>query len=206
MVDARALRGSIPGVVRGGLGADTLNGGSGNDFADYSDSAAAVTVFLNGGAGVGGTAAGDQLLSIEGVIGSAFNDSIVGTSANETLLGGTGNDTLIGGVGADSLDGGAGTDTVSYASSIAAVTVYLDGVTTGVGGDAQGDVVANIDVVIGSNFNDLIIGTNVNETLQGLPAKGFPAVAYATLARSKPEASDLERRLRVTWAVLRGRL
>ncbi len=45
-----------------------------------------------------------------------------------------------------------------------------------------------------------------NETLQGLPAKGFPAVAYATLARSKPEASDLERRLRVTWAVLRGRL
>ena len=40
-------------------------------------------------------------------------------------------------------------------------------VTTGVGGDAQGDVVANVEVVVGSNFNDLITGTNVNETLQG---------------------------------------
>jgi len=45
-----------------------------------------------------------------------------------------------------------------------------------------------------------------NETLRGLPARGFPAVAYATLARAKPGASDLQKRLRLLWAVLRGKL
>ena len=45
-----------------------------------------------------------------------------------------------------------------------------------------------------------------NENLRGLPAKGFPGVAYATLARARRGAPDLERRLRLTWAVLRGKL
>jgi phytoene synthase len=45
-----------------------------------------------------------------------------------------------------------------------------------------------------------------NDNLKDLPARGFPAVAYATLARAKPDAGPLERRLRLTWAVMRGRL
>lgn len=45
-----------------------------------------------------------------------------------------------------------------------------------------------------------------NSNLKDLPARGFPAVAYATLARAKPDAGPLERRLRLTWAVMLGRL
>jgi phytoene synthase len=45
--------------------------------------------------------------------------------------------------------------------------------------------------------------------LADLPVAAFPAVAYCTLARpyaAGREPSDLEKRLRVTWAVLRGRV
>ena len=45
-----------------------------------------------------------------------------------------------------------------------------------------------------------------NSNLRDMPAKGFPAVAYATLARARKDAGPLERRLRLMWAVLRGRL
>ena len=162
-------------TLRGGLGADTLNGGTGTDTADYSDSTVGVTAYLSGAACVGGTADGDVLIGIEVIIGSAYNDSLVGSSGNETLLGGAGNDTLDGGHGADSLDGGAGIDTVTYAASTSAVTAYLDG-TVGVGGDAAGDVLTNVEVLIGSSYADsltgsagadTLIGGSGNDTLQG---------------------------------------
>ena len=48
-----------------------------------------------------------------------------------------------------------------------------------------------------------------NRRLRGLPVAAFPAAAYAALARpyaAGRTSSELARRLRVTWAVLRGRL
>ncbi len=45
-----------------------------------------------------------------------------------------------------------------------------------------------------------------NQNLRDLPARGFPAVAFATLARARPDAGPFERRLRLMWAVMRGRL
>ena len=62
----------------------------------------------------------DQLYSIEGIIGTQFNDTIIGgTDDNifnggkgiDSLEGGGGNDTLIGGAGSDTLIGDAGADT-----------------------------------------------------------------------------------------------
>jgi phytoene synthase len=47
--------------------------------------------------------------------------------------------------------------------------------------------------------------SEANRLLQGFPVATFPAVAYASLAGHE-QASALERRLRITWAVLRGRL
>lgn len=44
-----------------------------------------------------------------------------------------------------------------------------------------------------------------NQDLSDFPAQAFPAVAYVTLVRA-PGAGPLSRRLRVAWAVLRGRL
>ena len=45
-----------------------------------------------------------------------------------------------------------------------------------------------------------------NGNLRDLPAAGFPAVAYATLARARPDAGPVERRLRLMGAVMRGKL
>lgn len=96
------------GLVGGG-GFDALDGGDGVDTADYSGAAAGVVVRLNlGAAPDDGDGASDTLVSIENLVGSAFNDLLVGSSADNTLWGGAGRDYLLGLAGADLLRGGAG--------------------------------------------------------------------------------------------------
>ena len=162
-------------TLEGGAGADTLDGGAGNDTATYSSSGAGVTVSLATGTGSGGDAEGDTLTGIENLIGSGFADiltgdgnanSLNGGAGDDTLDGGAGNDTLTGGAGADSLDGGAGTDEASYSGSGAGVTVNL-ATGTGSGGDAQGDTLANIENLTGSNFDDILTGDGNANSLTG---------------------------------------
>jgi len=114
--DDSLLGGNGFDTLRGGLGNDILTGGdSGFDTADYSDSAAAVTVNLANGTATGGSG-NDVLSGIESVIGSNFNDTLIGpNNAVETtsLYGGNGNDTLLGGNSFfNTLDGGNGKDTL----------------------------------------------------------------------------------------------
>ncbi|CAN0530980.1 unnamed protein product, partial [Laminaria digitata] len=90
-------------------GADTLDGGAGIDTADYSASTA-VTIDLQAGTATGGDAAGDTLVSIERIVGSAEADVLRGDSQDNQLVGGDENDTLEGRGGADVLTGGAGID------------------------------------------------------------------------------------------------
>jgi len=97
-------------TLNGGSGADTLNGGAGTDTASYAGSTTGVTIDLATGTGSGGGATGDHFVSIEQVIGSAFNDSLAGSAGNDSLNGGAGNDILIGGLGGDLLTGGIGAD------------------------------------------------------------------------------------------------
>ena len=66
------------------------------------------------------------------------------------------------------------------------------------------------------SWNRQVVRARIAEALQdaasevrGLPVAAFPAVAYATLARPSAAGaslSDLSRRLRLTWAVARGRI
>lgn len=58
----------------------------------------------------GGYAEDDYLISIENVVGSAFDDRLSGNDRANTLSGGAGDDRLDGGDGDDVLDGGAGDD------------------------------------------------------------------------------------------------
>jgi Ca2+-binding RTX toxin-like protein len=168
----------------GGLGADYLNGGSGIDWAYYSDSTAGVTVSLASGAGANGTAHGDQLVSIESIYGSNYDDLFVGNDGANTLRsvngndvlkggggadyldGGNGNDSLNGGAGADTLVGGAGIDTATYNDSDAGVEIALNG-TPGSGGDAQGDRFYDIENLTGSNYADRLYGNDGANTLNG---------------------------------------
>lgn len=128
-------------------GGDKLIGGNGSDTADYSASASAVFMSVAGGSG--GDAAGDQLSSIENLIGSGLNDVLSGDANANKLSGGDGDDVIEGGAGADTMDGGDGTDTLSYKNSAAGVTMSLDGGLAGAG-DAAGDSATGFENIAGS--------------------------------------------------------
>lgn len=182
--------------VFGNKGADTLLtlgsaryfGGAGNDmFIDASgtinhfdgetgadsviytgDSTASVGVTANlaDSSKNTGEAAGDTYRSIEGLLGSKFDDTLVGTARANVLLGNDGNDVLVGGAGADKLDGGAGTDYASYDGSLAGVTVNLGqpGQNTE---DAKGDTYKNIEGLIGSAQKDTLTGNASDNIIKG---------------------------------------
>ncbi|WP_158681571.1 calcium-binding protein [Microbulbifer pacificus] len=129
----------------GGAGADYLLGGAGFDTADYSSSTdgviltleatdqygAAETYWSNDAVGTGGDADGDRFESIEGIVGSSFDDIIYGSSLGtyadlgdgddifdnnelaggiDIIYGGDGNDRVWAGRGDDQLFGGTGND------------------------------------------------------------------------------------------------
>lgn len=164
-------------VLHGGSGIDVLIGGQGRDTADYSGSAAAVTVNLAKGSASGGDAAGDILISIEDVSGSdradkltgnnsanrlsgaAGNDTLTGSGGNDTLDGGDGNDRLVGGNGNDRGSGGAGRDTLIGGGGADTLK-----------GDAGNDVLDGgdgNDVLAGGAGDDQISGGLGNDTMSG---------------------------------------
>ena len=171
--------GELNDTLMGGAGADTLDGGLGTaDTAEYSSSSSAVSIALDNAGGAtasGGDAAGDQLSSIENLIGSAFDDVLVGNAASNRIDGGAGNDFIRGGgntVGViEFLIGGSGIDTADYSTSAAGVIARLSDSLTGGslsnGGDAEGDVLVTMENIIGSNFNDQLFGASAANLLDG---------------------------------------
>jgi Ca2+-binding RTX toxin-like protein len=150
-------------TLTGNGGADVLDGGAGTDTASYATSASAVSINLVNGTGQGGDAEGDSLISIERVVGSAFDDQILGSARAETLEGGNGNDIIYGGGGADTVLGGAGNDTISYHDGM-----RVDG---GEGYDTlladESTVASGIHFkVLGSNF-ECIGGRGGNDVIDG---------------------------------------
>lgn len=171
-------------MLKGGAGADSLNGGSGIDTANYTGSDEGVTVNLNTGTGVGGTAEGDTLVNIENLTGSSHNDNLIGDSGanvidgwdgndnlfglggNDSLIGDTGNDNLKGGGGADSLNGGSGIDTASYVDSSGGVIASLN-LGFGQFSDAAGDTYTDIENLTGSSHADTLHGDSGANVLNG---------------------------------------
>lgn len=152
-----AIGGSGNDLIIGNTAVNVLNGGAGFDIASYREATAGVTANLTTGRGIAGAANGDRYIAIEGLEGSAFND---------TLTGDAGANTLIGGAGADALNGGAGIDTASYRTSTASIGVSLQTM-TGLWGDALGDRLNSIEALEGGSGNDTLIGWSGNDTLTG---------------------------------------
>jgi serralysin len=159
-------------VLVGGSGSDYLSGGTGTDWAYYSGSTG-VVVDLEAGAGYGGEAAGDTLLSIENVRGTSHSDVLFGNDGANALYGGSGEDVLHGGAGADTLFGGLGADTASYDESPTGVYVNLpSGLVAG--GDANGDVLLSIEDLIGSAYEDVLRGNDADNNISA--RAGFDSV------------------------------
>jgi Ca2+-binding RTX toxin-like protein len=165
---------SSDNVIEGGYGADTIDGKGGFNTVSYAHSAAPVNISMNAPGVVqhGGDAEGDRLYSIEGIIGSAGDDTINGSfGGNNTIEGGAGADILMGAV--TSIDSHhIDVNTVSYLHSSAGVEINLGEVLQH-GGDAEGDqlvLVGNtgaFDNVIGSQFADQLTGNAFNNHLGG---------------------------------------
>jgi Ca2+-binding RTX toxin-like protein len=177
--------------LHGGEGADLLNGGNGRDWASYDDAAGGVYVVLITGAGYGGEAAGDILVNIENLSGSAFDDVLIGddninyidgNGGNDMIFGLDGIDVLHGNAGDDHIWGGAardyiygddGFDYVRYDYATSAVDVRLDmphfiGTGGGWAGEALDDSFWSIEGVVGSLYNDHISGNAEGNVLIGL--------------------------------------
>ncbi len=123
-------------------GNDTLFGG---EDADY----------IVGGLG-NDTLYGD--LQGDVLFGGNDVDSLYGGNGRDTIFGGEGNDTIEGGAGSDTINGGNGGDFASYLASSSAVAVNLADGLTEVGGDAEGDLLSNIQHLYGSQFDDTLVG------------------------------------------------
>lgn len=181
-------------TLAGGAGADTLNGGEDMDFADYSTSGAGVAVNLGTYVTSGGDAAGDVLQGIDGVIGSAFNDTLIGfdqqglsgdvytnifygaagndyidgMGADDSIFGGADNDTVLGGAGNDTLLGGSGTDSLYGGSGNDSLAGGdgNDSLEGGIGDDTLSGDLGN-DRLLGGDGVDQLYGGDGSDSLYG---------------------------------------
>ena len=74
-----------------------------------------MTVDLAAGTGTG--QGSDALTDVQGVVGSAFNDTLTGSSIDNTILGAAGNDTIDGAAGNDTEIGGLGDDSFNQGAA-----------------------------------------------------------------------------------------
>jgi VCBS repeat-containing protein len=168
--DDTLVGGNGDDTLRGGAGNDTIDGGAGVDLLDLSDATAGITFTLNQGINSAnspsqtwstGSLAGigtDAYKNVEGVIGSAFNDSITGSSGNDTLRGGAGNDTL---------NGGAGIDLLDFSEMGTGFSITLGASGSGTASVNGTDSYSNMEGIIGGNGNDTINGNVSNNVLYG---------------------------------------
>ena len=116
-----------------------------------------------------GMAGSDQLYGHEG------DDILDGGDGNDyTLVGGEGNDTIYGGAGNDviydtastHIDGGEGIDEADFRAETSGVTANA---TTGELYNEAGEIgsITGIEIIDGSDFNDVFTGSEVNDRLYG---------------------------------------
>lgn len=136
--DDALLGGGGNDILIGGAGGDWFSGGDGYDTVSYVDSTVGLTInFIT--YDISGIAAGDFYDGIEAIRGSDYDDTFSSFS-----------------VYAIDFDGGDGVDTIDYSTSYEGINVDVrEGAgAVGIGGEAEGSTLTNIEIVIGSNAND----------------------------------------------------
>lgn len=85
---------------------------------------------------------------------------------DDVVIGGTDRDYIRGSEGSDFIDAGDGNDTVTYYRSPEGININLE---TGIhsGGYAAGDTLIDVEIINGSQFDDVLIGDSGNNSLYG---------------------------------------
>lgn len=100
-------------VLRPGLGTDLVDGGDGGDTADYSERTSGATADIDGNADDGAPGENDTILTnVENLLGGAGNDTLSGSAGANFINGLGGKDFILGLAGDDVLRGGSGNDTL----------------------------------------------------------------------------------------------
>lgn len=150
-------------VFHGGTGPDLFDGGAGTDIISYENSNAAVQVNLRTSTFTGGEAEGDAAQNnVEGLIGSAYGDTLTGTNsatAGNVIYGRGGDDVIDGGDGPDRLYGGTGNDTIRQSAG--------DGLLDGGAGNDTLSAGAGNDTITGGDGDDRIDAGLGNDTVSG---------------------------------------
>ncbi len=169
----RVSGGTGDDVLSGGAGTDWLTGDNGDDAVSGDDGddwlrGAEGDDRLYGGAGIdrlNGGSGGDLLSGGDGndwLLGGAGDDFLDGGRGDDNMYGGAGDDLFIGGVGSGNLiDGGDGIDTVDYTLGDGAAYVNLTTM------EWSGDVLRNVENLIGSQYADFLEGDDNNNVLAG---------------------------------------
>lgn len=149
-------------VLVGGFGDDIFTGGSGLDTISYDD--------LTYADASDGTGVEFSLADNDGQnTGGADYDTLAFPDDKqdvENLTGSSGDDVLGGDIYGNAIDGLGGVDEVSYAASNAAVVVSLAGGASS-GGHAAGDLLSNIEGLVGSIYGDTLTGGASNDRISG---------------------------------------
>ena len=179
-----------------------IDGGDGFDFVRYDNlnyGIAADLLFPNLSAGSGYTDAHDRYISIEGIVGTNYDDYLVaddganwlygyagddnlyGRGGDNSLIGGLGNDRLFGMDGNDQLYGEAGDDSLYGGDGNDALT----------GGDGDDDLNgdAGDDVLAAGDGNDILRGGAGADTFYG--GNGNDTAHYAFYASATTSVIDL---------------
>lgn len=155
-------------ILTGNTGNNILTGHAGNDTYFVQNAGDSVVEAVGEGSDTVNSSVSFTLSDhVENLILTGANLTGTGNALANEITGGDGNDTLIGLGGGDTLNGGGGTgDTASYAASGAGVVVVLSGA-AGVGGDADGDILTNIENLVGSAHIDTLTGDGGANRIDG---------------------------------------
>lgn len=93
-----------------GKGNDRYDGGEGFDIATFTSSSTGLKIDLKKGRVKSKMTGSDSLKSIEGIVGTYYNDSIIGTTGDNKFYGKSGDDVITTNGGRDFIDGGEGSD------------------------------------------------------------------------------------------------
>ncbi|MGE4553147.1 MAG: calcium-binding protein, partial [Desulfovibrionaceae bacterium] len=174
--------------LTGDVGDDTIYGGAGFDVLDYSQETGASGIELDMGSSaftlydpydaLGDVTAyvvtdtngyHDTVTGFEGVLGTAYADTLIGDAGDNLFEGGDGNDSLV---------GGAGEDTLSYQHLTGLdygvdITLSDSADAYAVAGphDDETDTITGFEHVFGSDLADTITGNSQDNELRGWGAE-----------------------------------